>query len=42
MRDILAHGYFSASPEIVWVTATTLMDPLEAGVRKLLGRPSGS
>jgi uncharacterized protein with HEPN domain len=42
MRDILAHGYFGASQEIVWVTATTLMDPLEAGVRKLLGRPSGS
>lgn len=42
MRDILAHGYFSASQEIVWVTATTRMDALEAGVRKLLGRPSGS
>jgi uncharacterized protein with HEPN domain len=37
MRDILAHGYFGASAEIVWATATTRMDSLEAGVRKLLG-----
>ena len=41
VRDILAHGYFNASAEIVWATAATLMDPLEAGVRKLLGQPSG-
>jgi uncharacterized protein with HEPN domain len=42
MRDILAHGYFGASLEIVWATATTRMDEIEAAVRKLLGRPSGS
>jgi uncharacterized protein with HEPN domain len=42
MRDILAHGYFGASLEIVWATATTRMDDIEAAVRKLLGRPSGS
>jgi len=42
MRDILAHGYFGASLEIVWATATTRMDELEAAVRKLLGGPSGS
>jgi uncharacterized protein with HEPN domain len=42
MRDILAHGYFGASLEIVWVTATTRIDSLEAGIRKLLGKPSGS
>jgi uncharacterized protein with HEPN domain len=36
MRDILAHGYFGVSVEIVWVTATTRIDELEAGVRRLL------
>ena len=42
MRDILTHEYFGASLQIVWATATTRMDPLEAAVRKLLGRQSGS
>jgi uncharacterized protein with HEPN domain len=42
MRDILAHGYFSTSLKIVWTTATTRMDEIEAAVRKLLGHPSGS
>ncbi|HET8541621.1 MAG TPA: DUF86 domain-containing protein [Anaeromyxobacter sp.] len=42
MRDMLAHGYFGTSLEIVWATATTRMDELESAVRKLLGSPSGS
>jgi uncharacterized protein with HEPN domain len=42
MRDILAHGYFGTSLEIVWATATTRMDQLEVAVLKILGRPSGS
>jgi uncharacterized protein with HEPN domain len=42
MRDILMYEYFGASLQIVWATATSRMDPLEAAVRKLLGRPSGS
>jgi len=37
MRDVLAHGYFGTSLEIVWVTATTRMDELRAAVEKLLG-----
>jgi uncharacterized protein with HEPN domain len=37
MRDVLAHGYFGASNEIVWATATTRMDEIEAAARKLLG-----
>jgi len=37
MRDVLAHGYFGISLEIVWVTATTRMDELRAAVEKLLG-----
>lgn len=41
MRDILTHEYFGASLQIVWATATTRMDALEAAVRKLLARPSG-
>lgn len=36
MRDVLAHGYFGASDEILWVTATTRLEPLEAAVRRLL------
>jgi uncharacterized protein with HEPN domain len=36
MRDVLAHGYFGVSFEIVWVTATTRIEPLEAAVRRLL------
>lgn len=42
MRDMLAHGYFGTSLEIVWATATTRMDELETAVRRLLGGPSGS
>ncbi len=40
MRDVLAHGYFGTSTQIVWTTATTRLDEIEAAVRKLLGRPS--
>lgn len=36
MRDVLAHAYFGASLEIVWATATSRMDTLEAAVRKML------
>ncbi len=36
MRDVLAHGYFGVSLEIIWATATTRIDLLEAAVRKLL------
>jgi len=39
MRDILAHGYFGTSLEIVWATATTRMDEIEAAIRKLLSPP---
>lgn len=41
MRDVLAHGYFGASNEIVWATATTRLDEIEAAARKLLASPSG-
>ncbi|MFO0582447.1 MAG: DUF86 domain-containing protein [Anaeromyxobacter sp.] len=37
MRDVLAHGYFSASSEIIWATATTRLDAIEAAARRLLG-----
>ena len=40
MRDILAHGYFSASNEIVWATATNRLPEIEAATRKLLGQSS--
>jgi uncharacterized protein with HEPN domain len=36
MRDVLAHGYFGVSIEIIWATATTRIEPLEAAVRRLL------
>ncbi len=42
MRDIIAHGYFQTSLEIVWATATQRIDELETAVRKILGSPSGS
>lgn len=42
MRDVLAHGYFGTSLEIIWATATTRTDELESAVRKLLGVSSGS
>ena len=37
MRDVLAHGYFGLSLKVVWSTATTQIDELEASVRKLIG-----
>src|SRR5512138_835449 len=30
MRDVLAHGYFGVSVQIIWVTATTRVEPLES------------
>ena len=42
MRNLLAHGYFSVSPLVVWDTATTQIEPLEAAVGRILGRLSGS
>ncbi len=36
MRDVLAHGYFGVSVEILWATATTKIDEIEGAVRKLL------
>jgi uncharacterized protein with HEPN domain len=35
MRDVLAHGYFGVSVDILWATATTKIDEIEAAVRKL-------
>jgi uncharacterized protein with HEPN domain len=36
MRDILAHGYFGISLKVVWNTATTKIEPIEAAVRALM------
>lgn len=36
MRDVLAHAYFGVSVEILWVTATTRIQEIEAAVRKLV------
>ena len=36
MRDVLAHGYFGISVDIIWVPATTRIDDLEKAVTKLL------
>jgi uncharacterized protein with HEPN domain len=36
MRDILAHGYFNVSVDIIWMTATTRIGELEDAIRKLL------
>ena len=36
MRDVLAHGYFGVSLEIIWATATTRIEQLETAVRNLL------
>jgi uncharacterized protein with HEPN domain len=36
MRDVLAHGYFGVSVDILWATATTKVDEIEAAVRKLI------
>ena len=41
MRDILAHGYFGASPEIVWRPRRPEWTRWRPAVRRLLGRPSG-
>jgi uncharacterized protein with HEPN domain len=35
MRDVLAHGYFGLSLKVVWDTATTQIEQLEAAVRGL-------
>jgi uncharacterized protein with HEPN domain len=42
MRDILTHGYFGTSLPIVWATATTRINELEAAITKIVARPSGS
>ncbi|HEX7500627.1 MAG TPA: DUF86 domain-containing protein [Polyangia bacterium] len=36
MRNVLAHGYFDLEAKVVWDTATTKLDALEAAVRGLL------
>jgi len=36
MRDILAHGYFGVSVDILWMTATTRIDELQKAVSRLL------
>lgn len=36
MRDVLAHGYFGLDLKVVWSTASTKVDELEAAVRTLL------
>jgi uncharacterized protein with HEPN domain len=36
MRDILAHGYFNVSVDIIWMTATTRIEELETAIQKLL------
>lgn len=36
MRDVIAHGYFGLDMKVVWSTATTKLDQLEAAVRRLL------
>jgi uncharacterized protein with HEPN domain len=41
MRDVLAHGYFSLDPKVVWNTATTKIDEVEAAVLALLRRFPG-
>ena len=37
MRNVLAHAYFGLDTKVVWSTATTKLDELEAAVRKLRG-----
>lgn len=37
MRDVIAHGYFGLDATVIWSSATTKLDALEAAVRKLLG-----
>ncbi len=37
MRNVLAHAYFGLDTMVVWSTATTKLDELEAAVRKLRG-----
>ncbi|HXJ81929.1 MAG TPA: DUF86 domain-containing protein [Candidatus Methylomirabilis sp.] len=39
MRDVLAHGYFGMSLPIVWATATTRIDEVEAAITKILSHP---
>jgi uncharacterized protein with HEPN domain len=42
MRNLLAHGYFSVSLLVVWDTATTQIEPLEAALGRILSRLSGT
>ena len=37
MRDIVAHGYFGLDNRVIWSSATSKLEALEAAVRKLLG-----
>jgi uncharacterized protein with HEPN domain len=37
MRNVLAHAYFGLDTKVVWSTATTKLDELEAAVRKVRG-----
>jgi len=37
MRNVLAHAYFGLDTKVVWSTATTKLDELEAAVRKCRG-----
>lgn len=36
MRDVIAHGYFGLDMKVVWDTAKTKVDELQAAVRKLM------
>jgi uncharacterized protein with HEPN domain len=36
MRDVVSHEYFGIDLNVVWSTATTKIDELEAAVRGLL------
>lgn len=37
MRDVVAHGYFGLDVRVIWSSATTKLEELEAAVRRLLG-----
>lgn len=36
MRDVVAHGYFGLDSSVIWSSATSKLDALEAAVRNLL------
>lgn len=36
MPDVIAHGYFGLDMKVVWDTAKTKLDELEAAVRKMM------